>query len=154
LLSISFSLLMRFLNAILCDLHYHTVWAKLLFFVRGEVTILHCVKGDQPVWKVFRVCPNFSITTAVPSYGTIPVCRYIEQHMVDSRLRTASIRTFTLSQHTILIFSGNSIYTECMGTSFLYIAMGLKLCCLCQECYYFERHSSANTRFQMQAHLI
>jgi len=50
----SFSLLKCPFNLILCDLHNHAVWAKLMFVVRGEVTLLYCVRGDTCAITVYR----------------------------------------------------------------------------------------------------
>jgi hypothetical protein len=47
--SISSSFIVSPVNFVMCDHHYHAVWALLLFGFRVEIALLYCVRGDQPL---------------------------------------------------------------------------------------------------------
>jgi hypothetical protein len=74
---VSVSILSSFLespvNLIICDLHSHAVWAELLFVSRGEIALLHCIWGDQPLGEAFRISPKF-----FHYHSRSHVCRAVE----------------------------------------------------------------------------
>jgi hypothetical protein len=59
IVSISSPFLQSPVNLFVRDLRYHAVWAKFLFIFKGEIKLLYCVGGDQPLGEAFRNSPKF-----------------------------------------------------------------------------------------------
>jgi hypothetical protein len=67
----------------MCGIHCHAVRAE---YVRGEIALLHCVRGDQPLEEVFRVNSKF-----FQCLSLVDGCRAIEV------FQAANLDTFVMS---------------------------------------------------------